>query len=533
MNWLRNQRTRVKLMLAFGAMAALLAAAGALGIQSLSQLSRSFDELHRQHALGLAMLKESELQAMQSLVETREALHAGTSAGIAGRAEAAARAREELDRQFTRFRNTADSASPRAAIDKVHAEMQDIAEKQERAVELIVAGRAAQARAALRDIEAATSGVILEMRTLEQSLRERINATSRRVEETQGSARSKLLAIMAVSVLFAVVLGVVISGLIADPIERTVKILERVAAGDFTERLAVDSADEVGQMASALNNAVARMRQTLADVSSASHGVASAAVQLASATDQLARGTHAQMGSLEQTSASLREMTASVRRNAENARQASLLASETRRSADGGGQVVNDAVSAMAEINLASRRIAEIITAIDEIAFQTNLLALNAAVEAARAGEHGRGFAVVAAEVRSLAQRSATAAKEIKTLIHDSVEKVDRGTELVNRSGHTLQEIVNAVKRVTAIIGEIASASEQQESGIETLNRAMVQMDQVAQGNSAQTEELAATAQSLSDSSNHLQKLVNRFTLGPSPLLTDSLAATRGSEVRS
>jgi methyl-accepting chemotaxis protein len=241
--------------------------------------------------------------------------------------------------------------------------------------------------------------------------------------------------------------------------------------------------------------------------------VASAAEQLAASAEELSSGTQEQASSQEETSSSLQELSTAVKQNAENAHQASQLASSARDAAHNGGTVVHAAVSAMAEINAASKRIADIITAIDEIAFQTNLLALNAAVEAARAGEQGRGFAVVASEVRSLAQRSATAAKEIKNLIQDSVRKVEAGSELVNRSGQTLTEIVASVERVTGIVGEIAAASREQAVGIEQVTKAMAQMDQVTQTNSAQTEELSSTSQTLASHAQQMQTLVARFKL--------------------
>src|SRR6185436_14242507 len=219
-------------------------------------------------------------------------------------------------------------------------------------------------------------------------------------------------------------------------------VLEHVAAGDFTQRLDVDTKDEVGQMAVALNQAVEGMRDALQEVGVAANNAASASQQLSAAAEQLSNGAQEQASSLEETAASLEEITGTVKQNADNARQANQMAVGSRDSAEKGGQVVNTAVEAMTGINQASKRIADIITTIDEIAFQTNLLALNAAVEAARAGEQGRGFAVVASEVRNLAQRSATAAKEIKGLIQDTVAKVEAGSELVNRSGETLTEIV-------------------------------------------------------------------------------------------
>ncbi|HEX4039157.1 MAG TPA: methyl-accepting chemotaxis protein [Acidobacteriaceae bacterium] len=297
------------------------------------------------------------------------------------------------------------------------------------------------------------------------------------------------------------------------PLSKAVGTLEKVADGDLTVSLDVDTKDEVGRMASALNNALEKLRSTLEEVTQGAMHASSASQQLAAASQAIASGAQEQAASLEETSASLEEITATVRQSADNARQASQLASGSRDAAEQGQEVVSNAVTAMAEINAASAKIADIIGTIDEIAFQTNLLAVNAAVEAARAGEEGRGFAVVAAEVRSLAQRSAEAAKQIKALIQDSLRKVEKGTELVNKSGETLHGIVSSVKRVTDIVGEIAAAAGEQSTGIEQVNTAMTQMDQVTQSNSAQTEELSSTAESLSDQARGLMEQVGIFTL--------------------
>ncbi|MGE0760220.1 MAG: methyl-accepting chemotaxis protein [Pirellulaceae bacterium] len=257
--------------------------------------------------------------------------------------------------------------------------------------------------------------------------------------------------------------------------------------------------------------ALRAFRRVVTNMRGVADNLSASAMQLTGATNELSSGAQAQAASLEETASSLEEITSTVRQTADNAQQASQLATASREVAANGGEVVESAVKAMAEINQSSKRIAEIIIAIDDIAFQTNLLALNAAVEAARAGEQGRGFAVVAAEVRNLAQRSAAAAKEIKGLIQDSVTKVETGTELVNRSGHTLQQIVDSVKRVTDIVAEIAAASREQSTGIEQVSQAMSQMDSVTQANAAQTEELAATAQGLTDSAHSLTELMTEL----------------------
>lgn len=246
--------------------------------------------------------------------------------------------------------------------------------------------------------------------------------------------------------------------------------------------------------------------------------IAKSSTEVAIGNDDLAQRTEEQASSLEETASSMEEMTGTVRQNADNARQANQLALQAKDSAEKGGAVVSNAVSTMAEINQASKRIADIISVIDEIAFQTNLLALNAAVEAARVGEQGRGFAVVAGEVRNLAGRSATAAKEIKSLVQDSVQKVQDGSKLVNESGAQLEEIVTSVKKVADIISEIAAAAQEQSEGIEQVNKAISQMEQITQQNSALVEEASAASESMKQQALGLQGLVGQFQIDPSKL---------------
>jgi methyl-accepting chemotaxis protein len=301
---------------------------------------------------------------------------------------------------------------------------------------------------------------------------------------------------------------------VTRPLAELDTVLEKAQrTGDLTVRLQVKRRDEIGNLTERFNAFMETLQGLLIEVSGAAQRVSAAAQQLTSASHQLSSGAQEQASSLEETAASLEEITGTVKQNADNAKQANQLAMGSRDVAERGGQVVDTAVTAMGEINKSSKKIADIITTIDEIAFQTNLLALNAAVEAARAGEQGRGFAVVASEVRNLAQRSAAAAKEIKALIQDSVGKVESGSELVTKSGQTLGEIVSSVKRVTDIIGEIAAASHEQTSGIDQVNRAVTQMDAVVQSNAAQTEELSSTARSLNAQAQQLQTLVAKFQL--------------------
>ncbi|MCA9197343.1 MAG: PAS domain S-box protein [Planctomycetales bacterium] len=292
------------------------------------------------------------------------------------------------------------------------------------------------------------------------------------------------------------------------------ELVNAVADGNFDIEVPNLGTDAVGQVASALSSAIDSMKTALTEVRGVAATVATAAEQLTAASRDISNGAQEQASSLEETASSLEEITSTVKQNTDNAQQARQLATGSRDVAEKGGEVVGDAVDAMSAINQSSKKIADIITTIDEIAFQTNLLALNAAVEAARAGEQGRGFAVVAAEVRNLAQRSASAAKEIKSLIQDSVRKVENGTELVNKSGHTLNEIVSSVKRVTDIVAEIAAASKEQLTGVEQVNKAVSQMDRVTQSNASQTEEMSGTAESLLSHAQQLRELVAQFRLG-------------------
>ena len=298
---------------------------------------------------------------------------------------------------------------------------------------------------------------------------------------------------------------------VVTPLHEAQEVLKSLAANDLTKSMTGAYQGEFEQMKASLNSALGNLSSTMTLVRDAVEGVSAGSEQITKGNEDLSQRTSEQASSLEETSASMEEMTSTVKQNADNAKQANQLAIAARETADKGGAVTVKAVEAMGEINKSSKKIADIITVIDEIAFQTNLLALNAAVEAARAGEHGRGFAVVAAEVRNLAQRSATAAKEIKGLINESIQRVNDGSELVNQSGKTLEEIVNSVKRVTDIIAEISAASQEQASGIDQVNKAIMQMDETTQQNAALVEETTSASQSMKEQAKELMRQVEVF----------------------
>lgn len=310
---------------------------------------------------------------------------------------------------------------------------------------------------------------------------------------------------------------------ITRPLGKAVQVAETVAGGDLSSKIEVTSTDETGQLMQALKSMNESLVNIVSDVRSGTDTIATASSQISAGNIDLSSRTEQQASSLEETAASMEELTSTVRQNADNARLASQLAVSASQVASKGGEVVSQVVDTMDGINESSRKVVDIISVIDSIAFQTNILALNAAVEAARAGEQGRGFAVVASEVRNLAQRSAAAAKEIKELISDSVGKVENGSKLVGDAGITMQEIVQSIQRVTDIMGEITSASTEQAQGIEQINQAVTEMDTVTQQNAALVEEASAAAQALENQANGLLKMVSVFKLDerqqePSPL---------------
>ncbi len=381
-------------------------------------------------------------------------------------------------------------------------------------IKLSAAGRKDEALAELMGPAAAKGKEVV---TLVQGLVEecRVQAENFHKEGVMESEAvwRRILMVLGIVMVVGFVLSWFVGRQVSNALAAVVVAAQRAAGGDLTARVHLASKDDLGQVSEAFDTMLEKLTQVIRMVRRASYGVSTGATQVNVGSQDLSQRTSTQASALEETSATMEEMTSTVKQNADNARQAEQLANAAREVASKGGAVTERAVTAMSEINKSSRKIADIITVIDEIAFQTNLLALNAAVEAARAGEHGRGFAVVAGEVRNLAQRSATAAKEIKSLINESLQKVTDGSELVNQSGKTLEEIVKSVKRVTDIIAEISAASQEQAGGIDQVNKAIVQLDETTQNNAALVEQTAAAAQSMKDQAAELLREVETFKI--------------------
>ncbi|MDN4056453.1 methyl-accepting chemotaxis protein [Massilia sp. YIM B02763] len=343
--------------------------------------------------------------------------------------------------------------------------------------------------------------------------RTRLDSLKVRIDDLRDSSRNLVMLLAALSVALSAICAWWLTLSIVRPVKDAVDVAQRVAAGDLTADPQVHGRDEIGQLQAALQHMNGQLLRIVRDIRGGSDAIATASSEIAAGNQDLSSRTEQQAGSLEETASSMEELTSTVTQNADNARQATVLAQTASTVAGRGGEVVAEVVRTMASIDASSKKIADIIGTIDGIAFQTNILALNAAVEAARAGEQGRGFAVVAGEVRNLAHRSAAAAKEIKDLIGDSVEKVESGTKLVNQAGTTMEEIVGSVQRVTDIIGEIASATDEQRSGIGQINQAVAQMDQVTQQNASLVEEAAAASEAMQQQAQELARVVSVFKI--------------------
>ena len=510
MRFVSNLNTGTKLALAFGLMAALLAIVGFVGIRGMGGMRENMAELYEKEAIGAIHIKEANVQLVATQGAVRAALldeSADKWIVEVGKADAG------FHEEFEKYRATLSAPEDLAKAKEVETLFRELREVQDMVLGLVKAGKSGRARSMWPNLDP-----LLEVvdGALDELSARKVAAMEKTAEATWASYQRKtgvVISVVLASITSAVLLGVVITGLIARPLRGAVRVLESVAGGDLTQRMDTGNRDEVGRMALALNRALESMNEALADVSAAADHTAGASRQMSQAAMQLSAGAQEQATGHEEAAASLEEITATLKSAAEHTRKASEFAAASRQVAEKGGSVVASTVQAMEEIDASSRRIADITGVIDSIAFQTNILALNAAVEAARAGEEGRGFAVVAAEVRSLAQRSAEAAKQIKQLTQDSAAKVRTGSALVGQSGATLNEIIESTQHLTGLIADIASASRQQSAGVDEVNGAIAQMEGLTQSNAAQTEEITATSDALAEQAEHLRGLVSHFKL--------------------
>ncbi|MDD0837464.1 methyl-accepting chemotaxis protein [Curvibacter sp. HBC61] len=379
-----------------------------------------------------------------------------------------------------------------------------------------------------QDFQPAGVNYLASLQSLLDQQRKAIDQTARDIEADYHRGRNLMLALGAVALLAAVAMAWLITRSITQPLAEAVQVAHQVAEGDLQQRISSQRRDEVGQLLMALGAMSERLQDIVKQVRQGTQAMLHASGEIAQGNSDLSSRTESQASALEQTAASMEEITSTVRQNADNARQAKQLVQATSERATVGGQAVGEVVQTMGQIHASSGRIVDIIGVIDGIAFQTNILALNAAVEAARAGEQGRGFAVVAGEVRVLAQRSAQAAKEIKSLITASTQSVDQGQQIVAGAGSTMAEVESGVRQVAEIVTHIAAASQEQSLGIEQINQAIAQMDSVTQQNAALVEQAAAATEALNRQAEQLSALVSVFRVdeGPSRLEPRALLAS-------
>ncbi|MFS2023813.1 methyl-accepting chemotaxis protein [Massilia sp. GER05] len=405
-----------------------------------------------------------------------------------------------------------DGDEERALFGRIGELRKAYTSSKQRAIKAKAAGDTAEAERILNQEYVPTSeayeGKQAELVKMQQN---RIDTIAREIDNASRHSARMIMIVAGVAVLFGAGCAWVLANAIVRPIRQAVDLAEKVAAGDLTQHIDASGTCETGALLRALRNMNDSLVAIVAQVRSGTDTIATASAEISAGNMDLSSRTEQQAGSLGTTASTVEELTGTVRQNADNARQASQLSIAASEIATQGGAVVDQVVQTMGAINDSSKKIVDIISVIDGIAFQTNILALNAAVEAARAGEQGRGFAVVAGEVRTLAQRSAAAAKEIKALIVDSVNKVEDGTKLVDQAGMTMSEVVDSIRKVSDIVAEIASASGEQSTGIEQVNHAIADMDSSTQHNAALVEESAAAATALRDQADKLAEVVALF----------------------
>ncbi|MFC5476679.1 methyl-accepting chemotaxis protein [Massilia suwonensis] len=509
---LANLKIAQRLALGFGALCVLLVGIQIFGINMLGRTNE-----------GTADLANARIP---NIVATTEVLSEVNDAAIAMRNIILTT--DPADRQKQREEIASSRRQARDNLDKLgkglvyqnaivlHQRMSAAHERyvkaQEELFKIIDSGDETEMRRYLKDvlrpILADLKHAVIDQLALQKEIAAK---TAAEAQSTFESTRTMMTVLAVVSLALAGLIAWWNTRSITRPMARALDVANTVAAGDLTSRIEVTTTDETGQLLQALKTMNESLANTVMAVRSGTETIATASSEVAAGSLDLSARTEQQAGALEETASSMEELTSTVKQNADNARQANVLADAASQVAERGGRVIGDVVGTMDRINSSAGKIADIIGVIDGIAFQTNILALNAAVEAARAGEQGRGFAVVASEVRNLAQRSAAAAKEIKGLIGDSTQAVEAGSKLVGEAGATMQEIVESVRRVTDIMSEITAASAEQTSGIEQINEAVIQMDQVTQQNAALVEEAAAASASMQEQAANLARAVSVF----------------------
>ena len=517
-----------RLGIGFAVVLGLLVAVLLVGLYSMAQLSNRTHDIVTDKNVKMAAantmsdnVRNITLAITSVVVAPTEALVQAELAKIGEARKKYGAAKETLQKKIATDKETALMAELDAAL-KAGAPLNN------KVIELRNAGQTEEAIAFLTQQAAPSLKRVLgALDSLVAYEGEQAAQAASDAEALSASARAYMIMLGSVAVLLGAFVAWIITRSITRPINAAVGVAETVASGDLSSHIVVDSSDETGRLLGALKAMNTSLLGVVAQVRHGTDAISTASSEIAAGNLDLSSRTEEQASSLEETASAMEELTSTVKQNADNARQANQLAKSASEVAVRGGNIVSQVVDTMGTINESSRKIVDIIGVIDGIAFQTNILALNAAVEAARAGEQGRGFAVVATEVRNLAHRSASAAKEIKELIAASVANVDTGSRLVNEAGQTMGDIVDSIVRVTDIMGEITSATHEQTIGIEQINMAIAQMDEVTQQNAALVEEAAAASQSMQEQAGELAHVVGFFKTGNQVASVSKLSTAR------
>ncbi|QNB06110.1 HAMP domain-containing protein [Herbaspirillum frisingense] len=514
MNLLRNLRLRTRLSAGFAILLLLLVIITGLGVSSMSFLNTTSTTLSSEIYPKVNSAQKLLFLMMDIARAARNVIILDDEGQMAIHVKSFETNRVEIDRtlQFL-LHNTADEHERELITSAMEASKSYLAFTSD-VVALGLANQNREGQQLLFGPRYKTQGELLAiLQEIVAHFEGKMNDATRAAQGTYVSSATMLAIAAAIAILLGIVAALLITRSITVPMAEAVDAARKVANGDLTKDIRDDSRDETGELLAALREMNRSLVKIVANVRTGANTIATASQEIAAGNQDLSARTEHQASSLGETASSMEELTSTVQQNSANSRQAAEMARAASGIADQGGELIGQVVRTMDDIEASARRIVDIISAIDGIAFQTNILALNAAVEAARAGEQGRGFAVVATEVRNLAQRSAAAAKEIKVLIGDSVEKVDSGAHLVKQAGQTMLEIVKSVAQVNAVIGQISTAGEEQRAGIEQVNQAITQMDQVTQQNAVLVEEAAATSHAMQNQAVQLTEQVSIFQL--------------------